>query len=192
MNLRFLYRSPDKNIAINFTEDSHERMSQLLSRMNSFKGAEFQGHPIALVGVHRVTWLHDKQSKQREIHTHAMPGCWAVHVPTLFKGNIRFDKFGPLFSIEDYHVRLSLAQKGYASIALTDFATRSISDTAGGCSLYRTAQTQSEYTQLLYNEYPGIVQIGKGKGEWNAVNPKVNWVKSVNTSLFPELAKTAE
>jgi hypothetical protein len=138
----------------------------------------FDRPELAIIGVSRVTWLH--HPLKTETDTHVILSCWAVRVPVLFKESIRFDRFGPFFSIEDYHVRLALAEKGYSALAITDFAWKSDGNNPGGCSIYRDAKAQEEYTNTLIAAYPDLVTLGKGKGGWNSVNPKVDWKKALN------------
>jgi len=163
-------------------------MEELGGRLVSFFGEKDpQGHALALVGVSRVVWLH--HPLLTELYSHVIASCWAVHLPTFFKEGIRFDIFGPLFSIEDYHIRLALGQRGYSAVAISDFAWKADGNTPGGCSIYRTPEKQAEFTETLRTAYPSLVTPIKGKREWNGVNPKVNWKKAVNPDLFPELAK---
>jgi hypothetical protein len=176
-DLKFLYRPPGANIAITFPASipHDDLMHQLGGRIVSF----FDRPDLAIVGVSRVVWLH--HPLLTETDTHVILSCWAVRIPILFKEGVRFDKFGPLFSIEDYHVRLALAANGYSALAITDFAWKSDGNTPGGCSLYRDAKAQTEYTNTLIAAYPDLVTLGKGKGNWNSVNPKVNWKKALKS-----------
>jgi hypothetical protein len=189
-DLKFLRRAPEANIALPFkTPPSiEEQMGKLGQRFVSFFGKhDPEGHALALIGVSRVVWLHDP--RPTEIYSHVVAACWALHLPTFFKEEIRFDAFGPLFSIEDYHIRLALGQRGYSAVALTDFAWKADGNTSGGCSIYRTPEKQTEFTETLRSAYPSLVTTIKGKGAWNNVNPKANWKKAVNPRLFPKLVE---
>jgi hypothetical protein len=126
-DLEFKYRPPGANIGIQFPGPADEWMARLLERIASFAGSKYWR-----IGLHRVGWLHPPQAAETESYSRTTPGFWAVHIPTLFKEGIRADAFGPLFSIEDYRIRLSLAEKGYSAVVLTDFPTRALSNASGG------------------------------------------------------------
>lgn len=95
-------------------------------------------------------------------------------VPVIKALGIKFhDSFYPeTFTMEDFHVSLSLLQAGYQNAIITDFAWDQFgSNTSGGCSLYRTSDTQAESAHLLSLRHPGFVRVTEKetKGGWFGV-----------------------
>ena len=95
-------------------------------------------------------------------------------VPMIKSLGIRFqDPFFPdTFTMEDFAVSLSLLEAGYPNAIITDFAWDQFgSNTSGGCSLYRTRDTQAESAHLLALRHPGFVRVTEKetKGGWSGV-----------------------
>jgi hypothetical protein len=175
-DLKFQYRPPGVATATNFTRPRFLMMSELKNRMLDLRSATYRGRPVAMIGVSKRRRLIPEQCQRTEEYATRIFGSWAIHVPTVIKEGIRLDAFGPLFSLEDFHIQLSLLTKGYASVCLTDFANRAAkSNTPGGCSLYRTPRAQAEYADLLVKAYPEFVTTRvKDSGGWD-VDVRVAW-----------------
>jgi hypothetical protein len=147
----------------------------LLSRVASF----MEDHVIIGV-IRRGLYLHHPE--KTESYTHTFFANWAVNVRVLEKEGIRIDEEGPRFCIDDWYTRLRVMEKGYRVVCLTDYGFDHTSNSKGGASAYRTPEFQAECTERLVKRWPQLVTVAKGKGAWNAVNPKVNWKKAL--SLF--------
>jgi hypothetical protein len=171
-DLQFSFRYPGANCRYK-RGLTLERFDALLARLASFFVPN-----VAMIGITRQgTYFHNPLETETETQT--FYGTWVLHLPTVFREGLRFDEFGPLFSIEDYAMRLNLIERGYRTLALTDFAFATENNAPGGCSLYRDAAFQAECTYRLVERWPEFVSVGKGNEEWNAVNPRVNWKKAV-------------
>jgi hypothetical protein len=70
---------------------------------------------------------------------------------------LRFDRV-PL--MEDFDVILSLLERGYPNLLLTDVAWGQLaSNAAGGCSTYRNNELQTKAAHALAELHPGLVRI---------------------------------
>lgn len=80
--------------------------------------------------------------------------------------------FPDTFTMEDFHVTLSLLEAGFQNAIITDFAwDQHGSNSKGGCSLYRNADTQALSATLLARRHPGLVRVTQKetKGGWAGV-----------------------
>lgn len=80
--------------------------------------------------------------------------------------------FPETFTMEDFHVTLSLLESGYPNAIITDFAwDQHGSNTQGGCSVYRNAETQAQSAHLLAQRHLGFVRVTQKetKGAWAGV-----------------------
>lgn len=96
-------------------------------------------------------------------------------VPVLRKLGVRFhDKsFPETFTMEDFHVSLSLLEAGYQNAIVTNWAwDQHGSNSKGGCSLYRNSDTQRVSAELLAKRHPGLVRVvaKATKGGWAGVS----------------------
>lgn len=112
--------------------------------------------PETLVTCNRVTNFHGYDTK------------------IMREAGIKFHDpmFPATFTMEDFHVSLSLLSQGYQNAIVTDFAwDQHGSNSAGGCALYRTADTQRQSAQLLAARHPGLVRVTEKetKGGWGGV-----------------------
>lgn len=73
-------------------------------------------------------------------------------------------KFTDIPVMEDFHVSLSLLRKGYASKCINYMAhNQTGSNTAGGCSQYRTDELQEAAARLLVEKHSPYVKLVKKK-----------------------------
>lgn len=96
----------------------------------------------------------------------AINGLLGLRVDILHKENIRFDH-NP--AMEDKHITLDLLTKGYKNKVWFKWCyNQPASNTAGGCSTYRTAELQKQAAEMLAASYPGLVtvKVKTTKGGW--------------------------
>lgn len=69
-------------------------------------------------------------------------------------------KFSSMGVMEDFHIALSLLEKGYPNVVLNDYANNQFgSDTSGGCSGVRTADYQRQAAEGLAALHPQFVTV---------------------------------
>jgi hypothetical protein len=78
--------------------------------------------------------------------------------------------FSPLKLMEDFHVNLQILESGKITCVYNDLVTDQVggSNSAGGCSVYRTPELQEASANLLASRHPGVVKVVKKttKGAW--------------------------
>jgi len=78
--------------------------------------------------------------------------------------------FSPLRLMEDFHVNLQILESGKVTRTYNGLVTDQVggSNSAGGCSTYRTPELQEESARLLASRHPGVVKVVKKttKGAW--------------------------
>lgn len=87
----------------------------------------------------------------------AINGLLAIRTDIINDLGIRFD-VNP--SMEDKHVMLGLLTNGYKNKVWFKWCyNQPASNTAGGCSIYRTPEVQKQSAELLHKHYPNFVTI---------------------------------
>jgi hypothetical protein len=78
--------------------------------------------------------------------------------------------FAPLKLMEDFHVNLQILESGKTTSVYNLLVTDQVggSNSAGGCSTYRTPELQEASANLLAARHPGVVKVVKKttKGAW--------------------------
>lgn len=103
---------------------------------------------------------------------------------TLLKHDIRFDEL-PL--MEDFHVTLSMLERGYQNKLLVKYCWgQSGSNAPGGCSGYRTDELQKKSAHMLKNMHPRFVTIVEKKTQWQGMeirtDVRMQWKKAYQSS----------
>jgi hypothetical protein len=95
---------------------------------------------------------------------------------------IRFDEMEVM---EDFHVALSLLERGYDNMVMNEFAHNQAggSGAVGGCSHFRTPELQAANAHKLAELHPGVVKVTKKvtKGAWGGgerTDVTVYWKKA--------------
>jgi hypothetical protein len=103
--------------------------------------------------------------------------CWlkATRIMRAFGLNRKYLRerlitFSPLKLMEDFHVNLQILESGKVTCVYNDLVTDQVggSNSAGGCSTYRTPELQAESANLLAARHPGVVRVVQKttKGAW--------------------------
>jgi hypothetical protein len=108
-------------------------------------------------------------------------------VAVMRKHNVRFDRVPVM---EDFDVALQLLRLGYHSATINRWVQdQPGSNTAGGCSLYRTADVQAKGARGLAKLHPGFVTVVEKpalkSGGWNGeprLDVRVQWKKAFNNA----------
>lgn len=78
--------------------------------------------------------------------------------------------FSPLKLMEDFHVNLQILESGKSTKLYNGVVTDQVggSNSAGGCSTYRTPELQAASAALLASRHPGVVKVVQKttKGAW--------------------------
>lgn len=108
------------------------------------------------------------------------------------KEKIRFDAL-PL--MEDFHMTLSLLERGYPNVVLYDYCwNQDASNRAGGCSSYRNASMQAASAKTLKKFHPDVVKIVTKESKasstsWEGMKQRVDvniqWRKSYTGPVHP-------
>lgn len=111
---------------------------------------------------------------QMKVDCNRVTNFHAYEMETIRRLGLRFhDKRLPsTFTMEDFHITLSLLTAGFPNAIVTDYAWGQVgSNSAGGCSTYRTAETQRRSALLLAELYPGLVRVREKKTKsWKGVS----------------------
>lgn len=100
---------------------------------------------------------------------------------TLREEGIRFDEMQVM---EDFHVALTLLERGHSNAVLNDFAhNQGGSGKEGGCSHFRTAELHAANAHLLAQLHPGVVRVvqKETKGAWGGgtrTDVVISWKKA--------------
>lgn len=89
--------------------------------------------------------------------------AFGVHVPALAENNIRFDAF-PFW--EDFHVALSLLERGKPIANLTTITNDAATNTAGGCSTYRNVEALLKCQKAFAKAHPHAKPVLKKAKSW--------------------------
>jgi hypothetical protein len=105
------------------------------------------------------------------------------HAGLLKTHNIRFDEMEVM---EDFHVALSLLERGHENVILNKYAHNQAggSGAVGGCSHFRTPELQARNAHRLAELHPGVVSVTKKqtKGAWGGgerTDVTVYWKKAL-------------
>lgn len=108
-------------------------------------------------------------------------------VAAMRKHSVRFDRVPVM---EDFDVALQLLRLGYHSATVNQWVQdQPGSNTAGGCSLYRTAEVQAKGARGLAKLHPDFVTVVEKpalkSGGWNGeprLDVRVQWKKAFNNA----------
>lgn len=101
----------------------------------------------------------------------------------LIKHDIRFSDTPVM---EDFHVALSLLERGYHNLVLNHYChNQAGSGLEGGCSTYRTPEVQAAAAHKLAKLHPGFVKVvtKETKGAWGGgtrTDVHIQWKKAYN------------
>lgn len=102
---------------------------------------------------------------------------------TLIDEGIRFDAMEVM---EDFHVALSLLEKGYGNIIANDWChNQAGSGAQGGCSTWRTPELQARAAHRLAELHPGLVRVVQKE-------TKTAWGGGVRTDVVVQWKKAFE
>lgn len=118
-------------------------------------------------------------------------GFWGVDARVLWKYNL---KFGCIESMQDFWMQLALFTRGHPNRVFYRWCWDQIggSNSAGGCSAYRTPEMQERSVAKLVLDYPHVVTAVQRttKGGWFNGKPRtdvrVQWQKAYRNSLDPK------
>lgn len=124
-----------------------------------------------------------------------MYNMYALNRRTLLDNDIRFDE---MVVMEDFHVTLSLLKKGFANIILQKWCwSQKASNADGGCSIYRTSETQKQGAirlAELHHPYVKVVQKRSkswGNGLSERFDVRVQWKKALDDGRNAQKRKKA-
>lgn len=104
----------------------------------------------------------------------------------LRREGIRFDEMQVM---EDFHVALSLLERGYPNVVLNEYAhNQAGSGAAGGCSHFRTPEVQANAAMQLAHLHPGFVKVvqKETKSAWGGgtrFDVNISWKKAYDHGL---------
>jgi len=102
---------------------------------------------------------------------------------TLIDENIRFDAVEVM---EDFHVALSLLEKGYGNVVANNWChNQAGSGAQGGCSVWRTPELQARAAHRLAELHPGLVRVVQKE-------TKTAWGGGVRTDVVVQWKKAFE
>ena len=79
---------------------------------------------------------------------------------------------------EDMHATLSVLAHGYPNVISNYYAFKQITNSVGGCSIYRTLTTQNKNAKILHKMHPKYVKMKKKHSDtWNGkkISVIVSW-----------------
>jgi hypothetical protein len=97
--------------------------------------------------------------------------CYCVDRKIFKEAGASFAPYEP-FCMQDFHVSLTLLEKGYPNRVLYTFAQDDVgSNAAGGCSRYRTFEVLERAAKYLTKVHPGhaTFRVKKTKGAWEGM-----------------------
>lgn len=120
------------------------------------------------------------------------PYRWCTRINNVHGFNIeKFGETGLRFDdykvMEDFHVTLSLLERGIPNACVYDYCwNQTGSNTKGGCSTYRNEETQSKAAHMLHEAHPKYVTVVKkkviGATSWEGMKERtdvrINWRKA--------------
>jgi len=123
----------------------------------------------------------------RFIHTTRMIRILAYDARVLRKAKVRFDA---LEVMEDFHTTLRLLRLGFDNILLNHIVHNQYgSNTAGGCSQYRTPEMQELAANLLKEHHPDFVKVVKKqtKVAWGGMRERsdviIQWKRAFQADI---------
>lgn len=134
---------------------------------------------VPFVGVSRREG-NNRQEASRVFNTR-IAQLWAIHVPTIREAGYRFDRTR---TKEDMDMILQILNGGRKNLCLYDWAVEGgNSNSAGGCSTYRTHELMREDAHKFAALWPGIVTVveKETKGSWGGGvrhDVRVQWKKA--------------
>lgn len=155
--------------------------------MNLFERLWEELDQSAMVGIspRQMNNVHFPEVMVYNTKINAVQG---VRTDVLKREGIRYDQVDIM---EDYHVCLSLLERGYGNSLIVDGAWDQVgvSGAAGGCSLYRTAELQKTGALNLHQLHPDFVTVVEKtpKGGWDGMKTRtdvrVGWVKAYKSGI---------
>jgi hypothetical protein len=135
-----------------FRKAGDEDIDRLFAELEFYCGAE-DGYGLVGVaareGGNYQTGQFLYATRQMRVH--------AIDATLYRKLGIRFDRVAVM---EDFDVTLQFLEAGYSNLVLNHWVTNQHgSNTAGGCSHYRTPEVQSASAHELARLHPGIVSV---------------------------------
>ena len=109
----------------------------------------------------------------------------AYQVDTFFENKINFDR---VIHQQDFDVTLQLLRKGFKNLVLCEWVQgQGSSNAPGGCSHYRTIESQSSNASKLAELHPGFVKVveKETKGAWGGgkrLDVLVQWKKAYESA----------
>ena len=153
-------------------EDLYKAVYWMYDQLNDFALAGLG----AREGNNRKPTSTDKCSR--------MMRAWGLRKDVFCNHGIRFDRVN---GIEDFDVILQFLENGYENIISNVYVTNQAgSNTAGGCSTFRTLEYQKQQAELLQSLHPQFVKTvqKETKTAWGgAIRTDVNvqWKKAFNS-----------
>ncbi len=151
--------------------------------------AAFQ-HMDACLGEYGHVGFAAREGANRNTNHHALNTrimrVLGYHRPTLIKRGIRFDQ---VELMEDFHVALQLLESGVPNIVLNDYAhNQDGSNSAGGCSSFRTMERHGTAAQRLAILHPRFVSVVEKttKAAWGGgtrLDVLIQWKKAYASGL---------
>ena len=158
--------------------DSHEHeIETLIERINTYLD-EF-----AAVGL--ATREGGNRDTNRLAFNTRLLRVLAYRTDVLANEGIRFDAIPVM---EDFYVGLSLLTRGYENVKLNHMVhNQHGSGTAGGCSEYRTMDTQAEAAHALAGHFPQFVTAVEKttKGAWGGgtrTDVRIQWKQALQSA----------
>lgn len=106
----------------------------------------------------------------------------AYNLDTVRKVGARFDR---VITKQDFDMTLQLLEAGYANSVLTQWChDQPGSNTAGGCSIYRTSEVMAQGAHDLHSLHPKYVKVVEKQevGTWGGsrLDVQIQWKKAYN------------
>jgi len=138
----------------------------------------------SLVGVSARTG-NNRLFPNKIVYATRQYGIYAIDVRIFFKINARFDNIDLM---EDFDVVLTFLENGYKNAVFANWAWDQVSNSSGGCSIYRNYETQEKAAIRLKELHPDFVTVvdKKVKGSWkgfeNRKDVRIQWKKAYKSS----------
>jgi hypothetical protein len=95
-------------------------------------------------------------------------------------------KFNDVILRQDFHMTLSLLERGYPNIIDHEFISGQTDGKAGGCEVYRTKEMLEEQAHLLASLHPEFVTVitkVRKTGFGESVDVRIQWVKAFESKM---------
>lgn len=172
----FVRKSPDAhNLRPADSAETHEIFARMYRSVSLGEYAH-----VGLSPRQGNNWLYPA----KEVKDTRMNAVHCVSPATLISLGVKYDEVDMM---EDYHVTLSLFEKGFGNMALADAAwdQNRGSGAPGGFSHYRTSETQKNAAERLAELHPDSVKVvvkkpktGAGDFAGERVDVRVQWKKT--------------